>query len=164
VVPRALTATSRCMATSPYWMPNLRLVQTAAIRRRTLQITRSKLAASIATRILLRSRFLVRSLTMSLVTMAIPSKALFPHIMFGISRLNLDSGKGELESSRVSGTSSTKVIGARSARKASCPRCHGTTTAVSKSSSRAWFHRSCSGCLRLPMNRASKLTALIERR
>jgi hypothetical protein len=54
----------------------------------------------------------------------------------GISLKNLDSGRGEPECSRVSGTFSTKVIGAKSARKALCPPCRGTTTAGSNFSSR----------------------------
>ena len=82
------------------------------------RITRSKPARSIATKIRSKSRFLARSLTMSSVTMAIPSKASFPPTTFGISRPNLSFGRGEPECSRVSGTCSTRVIGAKSARKA----------------------------------------------
>jgi hypothetical protein len=82
------------------------------------------------------SRFLARSLTMNLVTMAIPLKASSQLITFGISRPNSDSGRGELASSPESGTFSTRVIGARFARRALCLRCRETTTAGSNSFSK----------------------------
>src|SRR4051812_26805139 len=44
----------------------------------------------------------VSSLTMNLVTMRIPSKVSFSPMTFGISRPDLDSGRGEPESSPVS--------------------------------------------------------------
>jgi Fe(3+) dicitrate transport protein len=53
------------------------------------------------------------------------------------SRPNSNFGRGELEFSRVSEIFSMRIIGVKSARKALCPRCHGTTTAGSNSSSSA---------------------------
>src|SRR6476660_5741366 len=99
---------------------------------------------------------------------AIRSKALSPPTAFGISRPNLDSGKGEPEYSRVSGTFSTKVIGAKSARKVLCPRCLGITTAGSNSFSRVYLvYRSArSDCITASHNKSVDfqryLTLLVE--
>jgi hypothetical protein len=57
--------------------------QIPATRRRMHRITRSKPARSIVTKIRSKSRYLARSLTVSSVTMAIPSKASFPLTTFG---------------------------------------------------------------------------------